>query len=102
MQNLRPGSLEALGLGADVLTKKFPRLIYCSVWAFGRTGPLKMKPGYEPMVQAFSGLMMMNGDEGGPPTRIGTSGKWSFNASSMPLTVPRLRDSSADRRTISR
>ena len=73
VQNLRPGSLEALGLGADVLTKKFPRLIYCSVWAFGRTGPLKMKPGYEPMVQAFSGLMMMNGDEGGPPTRIGTS-----------------------------
>ncbi len=73
VQNLRPGSLEALGLGAEVLTKKFPRLIYCSVWAFGRTGPLKMKPGYEPMVQAFSGLMMMNGDEGGPPTRIGTS-----------------------------
>ena len=43
------------------------------MWAFGRTGPLKLKPGYEPMVQAFSGLMMMNGDEGGPPTRIGTS-----------------------------
>jgi crotonobetainyl-CoA:carnitine CoA-transferase CaiB-like acyl-CoA transferase len=73
VQNLKPGSLEALGLGAEMLTKKFPRLIYCSVWAFGRTGPLKLKPGYEPMVQAFSGLMMMNGDEGGPPTRIGTS-----------------------------
>jgi crotonobetainyl-CoA:carnitine CoA-transferase CaiB-like acyl-CoA transferase len=43
------------------------------VWAFGRTGPLRLKPGYEPLVQAFSGLMMMNGDEGGPPTRIGTS-----------------------------
>jgi crotonobetainyl-CoA:carnitine CoA-transferase CaiB-like acyl-CoA transferase len=73
VQNLRPGSLEALGLGADVLTQRYPRLVYCSVWAFGRTGPLKLKPGYEPMVQAFSGLMMMNGDEGGPPTRIGTS-----------------------------
>jgi crotonobetainyl-CoA:carnitine CoA-transferase CaiB-like acyl-CoA transferase len=73
VQNLRPGSLEALGLGADALTQRYPRLVYCSVWAFGRTGPLKMKPGYEPMVQAFSGLMMMNGDEGGPPTRIGTS-----------------------------
>jgi crotonobetainyl-CoA:carnitine CoA-transferase CaiB-like acyl-CoA transferase len=73
VQNLRPGSLEALGLGADVLTRRYPRLVYCSVWAFGRTGPLKLKPGYEPMVQAFSGLMMMNGDEGGPPTRIGTS-----------------------------
>ena len=73
VQNLKPGSLEALGLGADVLPQRYPRLIYCSVWAFGRTGPLKLKPGYEPMVQAFSGLMMMNGDEGGPPTRIGTS-----------------------------
>src|SRR5262249_59622997 len=39
VQNLKPGSLEALGLGSDVLTKKFPKLIYCSVWAFGRTGP---------------------------------------------------------------
>jgi len=73
VQNLRPGSLEELGLGPDVLLARHPRLVYCSVWAFGSTGPLKMKPGFEPMVQAFSGLMMMNGDEGGPPTRIGTS-----------------------------
>jgi crotonobetainyl-CoA:carnitine CoA-transferase CaiB-like acyl-CoA transferase len=73
VQNLKPGSLEALGLGADALVARFPRLIYCSVWAFGRTGPMKLKPGYEPMVQAFSGLMMMNGDDNGPPTRIGTS-----------------------------
>ena len=73
VQNLRPGSLEELGLGPDVLLARHPRLIYCSVWAFGSTGPLKMKPGFEPMVQAFSGLMMMNGDEGGEPTRIGTS-----------------------------
>ena len=73
VQNLRPGSLEALGLGAGALTARYPQLIYCSVWAFGRTGPLRLKPGYEPMVQAFSGLMTMNGDENGPPTRIGTS-----------------------------
>jgi len=73
VQNLRPGSLEEMGLGPDTLLARHPRLIYCSVWAFGRSGPLKMKPGFEPMVQAFSGLMMMNGDEGGPPTRIGTS-----------------------------
>jgi len=73
IQNLRPGSLEEMGLGPEVLLAHHPRLIYCSVWAFGRSGPLKLKPGFEPMVQAFSGLMMMNGDEGGPPTRIGTS-----------------------------
>jgi crotonobetainyl-CoA:carnitine CoA-transferase CaiB-like acyl-CoA transferase len=73
VQNLRPGSLEGLGLGPKEMLARHPRLIYCSVWAFGATGPLRLKPGYEPMVQAFSGLMMMNGDEGGPPTRIGTS-----------------------------
>jgi crotonobetainyl-CoA:carnitine CoA-transferase CaiB-like acyl-CoA transferase len=73
IQNLKPGSLEELGLGPDVLTARHPRLIYCSVWAFGRTGPLRLKPGYEPLVQAFSGLMAMNGDTDSPPTRIGTS-----------------------------
>lgn len=73
VQNHKPGSLEELGLGSDVLTARHPRLIYCNVWAFGRTGPLKLKPGYEPLVQAFSGLMAMNGDHDSPPTRIGTS-----------------------------
>ncbi|MEK7770680.1 MAG: CoA transferase [candidate division NC10 bacterium] len=73
IQNLRPGVVEALGLGADALMARNPRLIYCSLRAFGSTGPMRLHPGYEPMVQAFSGLMMMNGDEGGPPTRIGTS-----------------------------
>src|SRR5204863_1561173 len=73
LQNLRPGSIDELGLGAGTLMARFPRLIYCSVWAFGPTGPMRLRPGYEPMLQAFSGLMMMNGDEGGPPTRVGTS-----------------------------
>jgi len=73
VQNMRPGSLDALGLGAETLTTRYPKLVYCSVWAFGRTGPLKLKPGYEPLLQAFSGLMMMNGGEGDPPTRVGTS-----------------------------
>jgi crotonobetainyl-CoA:carnitine CoA-transferase CaiB-like acyl-CoA transferase len=73
VQNLRPGAIDELGLGADALTKRFPRLVYCSVWAFGSRGPMRLKPGYEPMLQAFSGIMMMNGDEGGPATRVGTS-----------------------------
>ncbi len=73
IQNMRPGALDALGLGAATLTKKFPRLVYCSVWAFGARGPLKLKPGYEPLLQAFSGLMMVNGGDGDPPTRIGVS-----------------------------
>jgi crotonobetainyl-CoA:carnitine CoA-transferase CaiB-like acyl-CoA transferase len=73
IQNLRPGSLEALGLGPDALSTRYPRLIYCSVWGFGRSGPLALKPAYEPIVQAFSGLMMMNAAERDPPTRIGAS-----------------------------
>src|SRR2546427_7283746 len=73
LQNLRPGSIDELGLGAKTLTARFPRLVYASVWAFGATGPMRHLPGYEPLLQAYSGLMMMNGDEGGPPTRVGTS-----------------------------
>jgi crotonobetainyl-CoA:carnitine CoA-transferase CaiB-like acyl-CoA transferase len=73
VQNHRPGTLEALGLGADTLTRRYPRLIYCSVWGFGPTGPLALHPAYEPIVQAFAGLMVMNAAEGDPPTRIGVS-----------------------------
>ena len=73
VQNLRPGVLDDAGLGPAAMLAKNPRLVYCSLWAFGSTGPLKLRPGYEPMVQAFSGLMSVNGDEDSPPTRIGTS-----------------------------
>src|SRR5262249_55275062 len=70
VQNLRPGSLEEMGLGAKSLTERFPRLVYCSVWAFRSTGPLRLKPRYEPMAQAFSRLLMMNRDDGrAPPPR---------------------------------
>jgi crotonobetainyl-CoA:carnitine CoA-transferase CaiB-like acyl-CoA transferase len=73
LQNLRPGAIDELGLGPRTLTTRFPRLVYASVWAFGAAGPMRLLPGYEPLLQAYSGLMMMNGDEGGPPTRVGTS-----------------------------
>ena len=71
VQNLRPGSLDELGLGSEACLARNPRLIYCSVGAFGHTGPFALKPGYEPMMQAFSGLMAANGDDEGGPTRIG-------------------------------
>ena len=73
VQNLRPGVLEELGLGPETLLSLHPRLVYCSLGTFGRSGPLRLRPGYEPMVQAFAGLMMVNGEEGGPPMRMGTS-----------------------------
>ncbi len=72
VQNSRPGVLEEFGLGAEAMRALNPQLIYCSVGAFGSTGPLKLNPGYEPMVQAFSGLMMLQGTADGSPMRIGT------------------------------
>ena len=72
VQNLRPGSMEALGLDAAALAARNPKLVYCSLGALGSVGPLKDRPGFDPMVQAFAGLMMMSGQEGGPPVRMGT------------------------------
>jgi len=71
VQNLRAGALEELGLGAEALCERNPRLIYCSVTAFGPDGPLWAKPGYEPLVQAFAGLMLVSGTPDSPPFRIG-------------------------------
>ncbi|MCG8690741.1 MAG: CoA transferase, partial [Minwuiales bacterium] len=72
VQNMRPGAMEKLGLGGEDLLALNPRLVYCSLWAFGAQGPMRLNPGYEPMVQAFSGLMLLSGEEGGPPVRMGT------------------------------
>ncbi|MFD1710534.1 CaiB/BaiF CoA transferase family protein [Ottowia flava] len=71
IQNMRPGSLEELGLGAKEVCAQHPKLIYCSLWAFGHTGPRHLSPGYEPMVQAFSGMFSVNGTQDGPSTRVG-------------------------------
>jgi crotonobetainyl-CoA:carnitine CoA-transferase CaiB-like acyl-CoA transferase len=71
VQNLRPGVLEELGLGARALTSLNPRLVYCSLSAFGHKGPRQSLPGYEPMVQAFAGLFSINGESDRPGVRIG-------------------------------
>lgn len=72
VQNLRPGVAHELGLTRDALAESCPRLICCSLWAYGHTGPMRLDPGYEPIVQAFSGLMFQSGEDGGPPVRMGT------------------------------
>ena len=71
VQNMRPGVMENLGLDARSLRAGHPGLIYCSLWAFGNEGPMKLKPGYEPIVQAFAGMFSVNGAPEAPPTRIG-------------------------------
>ncbi len=71
VQNLRPGVIEELGLGPDAMLALNPRLVFCSLWAFGRSGPRRLRPGYEPMVQAFAGLFSVNGGDEDPPSRFG-------------------------------
>ena len=73
IENFRTGTMESFGLGYDVLAEINPRLIYCSVSAFGRTGPRKDSPGYEALMQAFSGIMSITGEPDGPPVRAGVS-----------------------------
>jgi crotonobetainyl-CoA:carnitine CoA-transferase CaiB-like acyl-CoA transferase len=73
LQNLRPGQVEDLGLGAEELVKKKPALVYCNMGAFGRRGPLSDRPGYDVLMQAFGGIMSAVGEEGRPPVRVGPS-----------------------------
>jgi crotonobetainyl-CoA:carnitine CoA-transferase CaiB-like acyl-CoA transferase len=73
LQNMRPGAIDKLGLGAEALRAKKPSLIYCDLGAYGRTGPLKDRPGYDPLMQAHGGIMSITGVEGGEPVRVGCS-----------------------------
>lgn len=73
IQNLRPGQVEKLGIDAETLLALKPSLIYCNLGAFGRQGPLKDKPGYDPLMQAFSGIMSTTGEPGRPSVRVGAS-----------------------------
>jgi crotonobetainyl-CoA:carnitine CoA-transferase CaiB-like acyl-CoA transferase len=73
IQNLRPGHVEKLGLDAASLLAIQPRLIYCNLGAFGKVGPLKDRPGYDPLMQAFGGIMSTTGEPGRPSVRVGAS-----------------------------
>jgi crotonobetainyl-CoA:carnitine CoA-transferase CaiB-like acyl-CoA transferase len=83
IQNLRPGTAEELGLDGTTLRRLKPDLIYCTIGAFGVRGPLKDRPGYDPLMQAFAGLMSVTGEPDQRPVRVGTSiidmaaGMWS-------------------------
>ena len=73
VQSLHAGAAEALGLDyAGALTLN-PRIVYCAVTAFGSRGPLREYPGYDALMQAYGGLMSVNGHSGQEPARVGTS-----------------------------
>jgi crotonobetainyl-CoA:carnitine CoA-transferase CaiB-like acyl-CoA transferase len=73
IENFRTGTMEEFGLGYDTLSALNPRLIYCSVKAFGVTGPRAKEAGYEALMQAFCGIMSITGEPDRPPVRSGVS-----------------------------
>jgi crotonobetainyl-CoA:carnitine CoA-transferase CaiB-like acyl-CoA transferase len=73
VQSLRAGAVAELGLDFAAAAALNPRLVYCSVTAYGARGPLADRPGYDPLMQAYGGLMSVNGHPGQEPARVGTS-----------------------------
>src|SRR5262249_57529534 len=86
VQSPRAGVLEELGLGGDRARQINPRLVYCSITAFGTDGPYRDRPGYDPLMQAYGGIMSLTGHPGAPPARVPVSlvdmgtGMWAVMA----------------------
>lgn len=84
VHSMKPGSAESRGLGYEDLSRENPRLVYGSISGFGDKGPLKELPGYDPLAQAYSGIISVNGHPGSPPARVVVpivdvgSGMWLF------------------------
>ena len=72
VENFRPGALERQGLGYETLHSINPGLIYCSISGYGQTGPYALRPGYDFVAQAESGLMSVTGEIDGDPQRVGS------------------------------
>lgn len=73
IHNMRPGVVDALGIDGPSVRARHPRLIYCEISGFGARGPMRMLPAFEPVAQAFSGILSINGNPDAAPARIGVS-----------------------------
>jgi len=73
IESFRAGTLERLGLGYEKISASNPGIVYCSISGYGRTGPMANMPGYDLLIQAYSGLMSLTGDPDGLPLRVGFS-----------------------------
>lgn len=71
LENFKTGDMERMGLSYEELSKVNPRIIYCAVTGFGQTGPLAHEPGFDPVIQAMSGLMHVTGSAEGEATKVG-------------------------------
>jgi formyl-CoA transferase len=70
IHNLRPDVPRAIGIDPERFCERHPRLIYCEISGFGHTGPMRLEPAFEPLIQAYSGIVSVNGDPAGPPSRL--------------------------------
>ncbi len=73
VENFRTGVMDRLGIGYAVMKALNPRIIYCAISGYGRTGLFADRAGYDPIAQAESGLMAISGEPNGAPTRCGVS-----------------------------
>jgi CoA:oxalate CoA-transferase len=73
IENFRPGDLEERGLGYPQLSRRNPRLVFCSITGYGQTGPWKDRPAYDLALQAESGWMSITGEAGAAPVRVGVA-----------------------------
>lgn len=71
LENFKTGDMAKMGLDYEALKKVNPRIIHCAVTGFGQTGPLAQEPGFDPVIQAMSGLMDVTGDADGEATKVG-------------------------------
>ncbi len=98
VENFRPGVMDRLGLGYETLSARYPGLVYASISGFGQTGPWRLRPAYDSVVQGTSGLMSITGAPDGEPTKPGlpisdlSAGLYAFGAI---LAALRGRDSAA-------
>lgn len=73
VENFLPGTLDAWGLSYEALSRRNPRLVYCSITGFGQTGPRRSEPGYDIMIQAMAGVMSITGEVDGLPMKVGVA-----------------------------
>jgi len=91
VDSFTPGTLDKLGLGYDTVSQINPMIIYCSISGFGQTGPYRERPGYDPLAQAMSGMMLATGEADRPPVRTAVStidyGTGMFGAYAIALAL---------------
>lgn len=97
LESFRPGVMDRLGIGYAELSRVNPRIVFCSVSAYGQSGPWRDKPGVDGIVQAVSGLMSNIGDADSPPMKVlvpAVDMTTGFLATTAVLAALRARDSS--------